>query len=107
MKSYGGQAEMKQSAVRLGFIHRFEPGNRGDITLVLLHGTGGNEEDLIPVGKVLAPGAAVLSPRERAGKRYATLLSPVLRRRIRPRRSQISIQGTCRLREERLRQVWI
>ena len=63
MKSYGGQAEMKQSAVRLGFIHRFEPGNRGDITLVLLHGTGGNEEDLIPVGKVLAPGAAVLSPR--------------------------------------------
>ncbi len=54
---------MKRSAVELGFIHRFEPGRRDHITLVLLHGTGGNEEDLIPVGKVLAPGAAMLSPR--------------------------------------------
>jgi phospholipase/carboxylesterase len=44
------------------FIHEFVPGisNR---TLLLLHGTGGNERDLIPVGRELDPNAALLSPR--------------------------------------------
>lgn len=54
---------MKQSTHELGFIHRFEPGSRGGPTLLLLHGTGGNEDDLILLGKTLAPGAASLSPR--------------------------------------------
>src|SRR5712692_873170 len=54
---------MNRSALELGFIHRFEPGNRGDLTLLLLHGTGADEEDLIPLRKTLAPGAALLSPR--------------------------------------------
>lgn len=45
----------------LGFIHRFIPGD--NTTLLLLHGTGGNEEDLIPLGQELAPGATILSPR--------------------------------------------
>jgi phospholipase/carboxylesterase len=51
-------------SVDLGFVHRFLPGE-GDpgATLLLLHGTGGNEEDLIPLGQELAPGAAILSPR--------------------------------------------
>ena len=47
----------------LKFIHRFAPGS--GVTLLLLHGTGGNEDDLIPLGKQLLPGAAMLSPRGR------------------------------------------
>ena len=44
------------------FIHEFVPGN-SDRTLLLLHGTGGNERDLIPLGRELDPRAALLSPR--------------------------------------------
>ena len=48
----------------LGFAHRFLPGeDDSGATLLLLHGTGGNEEDLIPLGQELAPGTAILSPR--------------------------------------------
>lgn len=31
--------------------------------MLALHGTGGNEHDLVPVARAIAPGAAVLSPR--------------------------------------------
>ena len=44
------------------FIHEFVPG-KSKRTLFLLHGTGGNERDLIPLGRELDPKAALLSPR--------------------------------------------
>jgi len=44
------------------FIHEFVPGT-SDRTLLLLHGTGGHEHDLIPLGRELDPNAALLSPR--------------------------------------------
>src|SRR5947207_6204530 len=44
------------------FIHEFVPG-KSERTLFLLHGTGGNERDLIPLGRELDPNAALLSPR--------------------------------------------
>ena len=50
------------SARDLGFAHRFYPGET-EATLLLLHGTGGSEDDLVPLGRDLAPGAAILSPR--------------------------------------------
>jgi phospholipase/carboxylesterase len=48
------------------FIHRFQPASaRGAAPLLLLHGTGGDETDLLPLGAALSPGAALLSPRGR------------------------------------------
>jgi len=44
------------------FIHDFVPGSSSR-TLLLLHGTGGNERDLIALGRELDPNAALLSPR--------------------------------------------
>ena len=44
------------------FIHEFVPGSSSR-TLLLLHGTGGNERDLIPLGRLLDPNAGLLSPR--------------------------------------------
>lgn len=53
-----------KSSVDLGFVHRFEAGTDLDApTLLLLHGTGGDENDLIPLGQAIAPGAALLSAR--------------------------------------------
>jgi predicted esterase len=52
----------------LDFVHRYiPPASGGELagstTLLLLHGTGGDENDMIPLGRALLPGAAILSPR--------------------------------------------
>lgn len=48
----------------LGFIHRYIPATTPDKPpLLLLHGTGGDENDLLAVGQHMAPGSALLSPR--------------------------------------------
>ena len=50
--------------LRPDFIHEFVPGTSSR-TLLLLHGTGGNERDLISLGRELDPNAASLNPRGR------------------------------------------
>jgi phospholipase/carboxylesterase len=48
----------------LSHVHRFVPASQPDMApILLLHGTGGDENDLVPLGQMLAPGAALLSPR--------------------------------------------
>src|SRR3954471_15451979 len=48
----------------LGFEHVFARATAPDNpTLLLLHGTGGTEHDLLPLAESIAPGAGVLSPR--------------------------------------------
>ncbi len=68
-------------ATRL-FIHRYLPPEAGaepaGLTLLLLHGTGADENDLVPLGRALLPGAGLLSPR---GKVLEHGMSRFFRRR--------------------------
>jgi phospholipase/carboxylesterase len=51
-------------AQELAYIHRFEPGADPSLPpVLLLHGTGGDETDLLPLGREIAPSAPLLSPR--------------------------------------------
>jgi predicted esterase/catechol 2,3-dioxygenase-like lactoylglutathione lyase family enzyme len=64
------------SGEALGFIHRYIPPSAsgelaGSTTLLLLHGTGGDESDLLPLGRALLPGAGMLSPRGKVLERGA------------------------------------
>jgi phospholipase/carboxylesterase len=52
------------AAPDLGFTYRFVPGTApARPPLLLLHGTGGDENDLLPIGARISPGSALLSPR--------------------------------------------
>ncbi|HYP16616.1 MAG TPA: alpha/beta hydrolase [Opitutus sp.] len=56
----------------LSFQHLFEPAqNPTAPPLLLLHGTGGTEQDLLPLGRSLSPGSALLSPRGKVSERGA------------------------------------
>lgn len=62
MSATGGGAQRPATAAGLGFQHVYEPRTSG-WTLLLLHGTGGDEHDLIPLGRQLASHATLISPR--------------------------------------------
>src|SRR5829696_2753648 len=52
------------AAPELSHQHRFLPAaDSHRPPILLLHGTGGDENDLLPFGRTVAPGAALLSPR--------------------------------------------
>ncbi len=61
------------------FIHNFVPGKLA-ATVLVLHGQGGDENDLLPVARALAPGAAFLSPRgkamENGARRFFARVAP-------------------------------
>jgi predicted esterase len=52
-------------------VHRFFPATaQGDpTTLLILHGMGGDENSLVPLGRAVAPGTAILSPRGKVQER--------------------------------------
>jgi predicted esterase len=56
---------MSTQGADLELVHRFSTGegHNAQTTLLLLHGTGGDENDMVPLGESLLPGAAILSPR--------------------------------------------
>src|SRR5215211_2086562 len=52
------------TTIELSHLHQFMPAaTAGRAPILLLHGTGGDENDLVPLGQAIAPGAALLSPR--------------------------------------------
>ena len=64
---------MNTAQSELGFIHRFVPGqDSGKPPLLLLHGSGGDEHDLVPLAERIAPGHALLSPRGKVNEQGIT-----------------------------------
>ncbi len=52
------------TTTEVSHLHRFVPASGpGKPPILLLHGTGGDENDLLPLGQTVAPGAALISPR--------------------------------------------
>jgi phospholipase/carboxylesterase/glyoxalase family protein len=52
--------------MRLEFVHRFVPGASPTApTILALHGTGGDENDLVPLARMISADSAILSPRGR------------------------------------------
>lgn len=54
---------MLQNSNLQNFVHHWVPVEGAEETLLLLHGTGGDENDLLPLGQMLNPNANLLSPR--------------------------------------------
>src|SRR4051812_43962045 len=53
---------MSNTQTNIDFVHRYLSGKNGDVILAL-HGTGGDESDLLPFGAKIAPRAALLGVR--------------------------------------------
>jgi phospholipase/carboxylesterase len=54
----------KMSKKELGFVHHFIPSTRKtNEVILLLHGTGGDENYLLNIGRRISPRAAILTPR--------------------------------------------
>jgi phospholipase/carboxylesterase len=47
------------------FTHVFVPGDDDAPPLLVLHGTGGDEQDLLPLARMISPDSPILSPRGR------------------------------------------
>ena len=54
---------MSDAIAELGFVHRWIPSDGANETVLALHGTGGDENDLLPLVGAVAAGKNVLSPR--------------------------------------------
>lgn len=63
MSAGGGHGAPGAGDAPLGFVHRWEPREGAARTLLLLHGTGGDENDLIPLGDLIDPSANLLGVR--------------------------------------------
>lgn len=65
--------------MNFSYQHLFEPGTDPSAPpVLLLHGTGGDERDLVPLGRQLSPGSALLSPRGNVSERGALRFFPRL-----------------------------
>ena len=66
-------SEKSDANSNLGFVHRLVPGvDAARPPLLLLHGTGGDEHDLIPLAERMGPGHALLSPRGKVNEQGLT-----------------------------------
>jgi phospholipase/carboxylesterase len=70
---------MSEKTISAEFIYQFVQGTL-PTTILALHGTGGDENDLLPIARGVAPGLSVLSPRgkavERGAFRFFSRLAP-------------------------------
>ena len=88
------------TTTELSLIHRFVPATEpGKPPILLLHGTGGDEDDLLPLGRHDRPGlGAALAARQGARRRHAALLPPPRGGRLRRRGRAPPRQRARRLR---------
>src|SRR6476469_8667406 len=64
---------MAATPTDLGFIHRFRPGRDANLApMLVLHGSGGDEDDLLPLAARIAPGRALISPRGKVNEQGIT-----------------------------------
>ena len=67
MPQFGLPGEERVIYRDLPFVHRIhQPSDPDGSTLILLHGTGGNENDLMPLARLAAPRATLLGVRGRS-----------------------------------------